>query len=72
MLHEGALSSAVRRLSYYWEKEKRKDLVGPFKYNYHCGATKDLVLIQDPAFIFIVMLFPQATKQDQAFIRDWL
>ena len=26
LLHEGALSSAVRRLSYYWKKEERKRL----------------------------------------------
>ena len=39
--------------------------------NYYCGPTKDSALIRDPASIFVIMLFPPATKQDQAFIRDW-
>ena len=49
-------------------KEKVKGLVGPYRYNYYCEHTKDAALIQDLAFIFIIMLFPPATKQDQASI----
>ena len=41
--------------------------VGPSRYNY-CEPTKDPALIQDPAFIFVIMLFSPATKRDQAFI----
>ena len=49
-------------------RRKGKGLVGPFRYNYYCGPTKDLALIQDQAFICVIMLFPPATKQDQVFI----
>ena len=63
ILHEGTLSSAVRHLLYYWKKEEKKRLiVGPRRYNYYCGPTKDPVLIRDLAFIFVIMLFPPATK----------
>ena len=72
ILHEGALLSSVQRLSYNWEKKERKGLEVQSEYNYCCGPTKDPALIQDPAFIFVIMLFPSATKQDQAFIRDQL
>ena len=44
--------------------------VGPFRYHYYCESTTDQVLIRDQAFIFVIMLFSPATKQDQAFIRD--
>ena len=39
-------------------RRKGKGLVGPFRYNYYCGCTKDPVLIWNPAFIFVIMLFP--------------
>ena len=52
-------------------RRKGKGLVAPFRYNYYCGPTKDPALIRDPAFIFVIMLFPLASKQDQAFIRDF-
>ena len=32
--------------------------------------TKDEALIQDPEFIFVILVFPLATKRDQAFTRD--
>ena len=51
-------------------RRKEKGLVVPCRYNYYSGSTKDPVLIQDPAFIFVIMLFSLATKQDQTFIRD--
>ena len=51
VLHERALSFAVRCVSYYWEKEERKRLT--FRYNYYCGPIKYPVLIQDPAFILL-------------------
>ena len=51
-------------------KRKGKGLVGPFRYNYYCGPTKDLALIQDHAFIFVIMLFSPASKREQAFIQD--
>ena len=44
-------------------RRKGKGLVGPFRYDYYCGPTKDPALIQDPAFIFGVMLFPQPLKK---------
>ena len=50
---------------------RRKGLEVPCKYNYYGGPTTDPALIRDSAFILDIMLFPQATKQDQAFIRDW-
>ena len=53
-------------------RRKGKVLVGPFRYNYYCGLTKDTALIRDPVFIFVIMLFPLATKRDQVFIRDQL
>ena len=40
ILHEGVVSSAVRYLLYYWEKEERKSLVGSFTYNYYCGPKR--------------------------------
>ena len=43
-------------------RRKRKGLVGLFRYNYYCGPMKDPALIRDPAFIFVIMLFPPATK----------
>ena len=49
---------------------KEKGSVGPFRYNYYCGPTKDPLLIQDPAFIFVIMLFSLATKRDQAFKQE--
>ena len=68
ILHERALSSAVQRLLYYWKEEKKRLKVGPSRYNYYCVPTKDQALIRDLAFIFVIMLFPLATKQDQVFI----
>ena len=47
---------------------KGKGLVVPCKYNYCCGPTKDQALIQNLAFIFLIILFPPATTRDQAFI----
>ena len=38
-------------------RRKRKGSVGPFRYHYYCEPTKDPALSQDPAFIFIIMLF---------------
>ena len=38
-------------------RSKGKGLVVPCKYNYCCGPTKDQALIQDLAFIFLIMLF---------------
>ena len=52
-------------------RRKWKGLVVPCRYNYYCGPTKDPVLIQDPGFIFVIMLFPPATKRDQALIQEW-
>ena len=52
-------------------RRKGKGLVAPFRYNYYCGPTKDLALIRDLALIFVIMLFPPASKRDQAFIRDF-
>ena len=52
-------------------REKVKGLEVPCKY-YHYGSTKDLAFIQDATFIFVIMLVPSATKQDQAFILDQL
>ena len=49
---------------------KGKGSVVPSKFNYYCEPIKDPVLIRDLAFIFAIMLFPPATKQDQEFIRD--
>ena len=49
---------------------KRIGLVVLCGYNYYCGLTKDQSLIRDLAFTFDIMLFPQATKQDRAFIQD--
>ena len=49
-------------------RRKEKGLEVPCKYNYYSGPTKDPALIQDPTFIFVIMLFPPATKRDQAFI----
>ena len=43
---------------------KGKGLKVPYKYNYYRGPTKDPALIRDPPFIFVVMLFPPATKPD--------
>ena len=53
-------------------RRKGKGLELPCKYNYYCRPTKDPVLIRDPAFIFVIMVFSPATKQGQAFIQDWL
>ena len=67
--------SVVRCLSsiILLEKENRKRLIKILcKYIYYGVSTKDLVLIRDPAFISVMMLFPLATKEDKAFIRDWL
>ena len=49
-------------------RRKEKGLVGSFRYNYYCGSTEDWALIQDPVFIFVIILFSPATKRDQAFI----
>ena len=49
-------------------RRKGKGLELPCRYNDYCRPTKDLTLIQDLAFIFVIMLFPLATKRDQAFI----
>ena len=46
-------------------RRKGKGLVGPFRYDYDCRPTKDPVLIRDPTFIFVILLFPLATKRDQ-------
>ena len=62
ILHEGVLFPTVWCLSYYREKEERKGLEVPCKYYYYCGPTKDPELIRDPAIIFVIMLFPPATK----------
>ena len=43
------------------------ELFVPYRYNYYCGPTKDLVLIRDPVFVFVITLFPPATERDQAF-----
>ena len=37
--------------------EKEKDHLDIASY--YCGSTKDPVLIRDPAFNFVIMLFPQ-------------
>ena len=50
-------------------RRKGKGLVGPFRYDYYCGPTKDPALIGVPAFIFVILLFPPASKQDQAFVQ---
>ena len=57
ILQEGALSSAVRHLSYYWEKEERKRLSsGPFRYNLLLWTHKRRgVIIRYPAFIFVII-----------------
>ena len=66
----GSVVCCQASISYYWEKEERKGLVGQFRYDYYCGPTKDPALIRDPTFIFVILLFPPATKRDQAFIQD--
>ena len=38
------------------------------RYNYYCGSIKDPALIQDPAFISVIMLVRPTTKRDQVFI----
>ena len=62
ILHEGALSSTVQNLLNYWKKEEKRFIVGSHRYNYYYGPPTDPALIQDPVFIFILMLFPLATK----------
>ena len=59
-LHEGAVSSGVCHIT--GRRRKRIGLEVPSEYNYYCGATKHLALIQDLALIFVIMLFPPATK----------
>ena len=39
-------------------RRKGKGLVVLCRYNYYCGPTKDPALIQDPVFIYVIMLFP--------------
>ena len=47
---------------------KEKALKVPCKYNYYHGPTKDPALIRHSPFIFVIMLFPSATKRGQAFV----
>ena len=47
----------------------RQGLEISHKYNYYYGSTKDLAFIRDQTF-FVIILFPLATKQVQAFTRD--
>ena len=44
-------------------RRKGKGLKVSCKYNYYCGPRKDPALIQDPAFIFVIMLFPQPLNE---------
>ena len=66
-----ALLCAVKCLLYYWEEEMKR-LSRTIRYNYYCEPTKDLALIRDLVFIFVIMLFSLSTKRDQAFIGDQL
>ena len=50
-------------------RRKGKGLVGPFRYDYYCGPIKDPALIRVPAFIFVILLFPPVSKQDQVFVQ---
>ena len=45
------------------EGGKEKGSVGPFRYHYYCEPTKDLALSQDPAFIFVIMLFSRPLNE---------
>ena len=49
-------------------RKKGKGLEVPCKYNYYFGSEKDPALIRDPVFVFVIMLFPLASKQDKAFV----
>ena len=65
ILPKRALSSAVCHIT--GRRRKGKGLEVPCKY---CRPTKDLALIPDPVYIFVILLFSLTTKRDQAFMRD--
>ena len=51
-------------------RRRGKGLQVQCTYNFYYGSTKHPAFIWDPACIFVIMLFPPATKRDQAFMRD--
>ena len=69
LLHKAALLSVQYTIplgtckeGHYWEKGKGKGLEVSCKYIYYYGSTKDTVFIRNPSFIFVILLFPPATK----------